>query len=348
MSQKINTVFLTFGCPVCREIQGKINWAWLDCKVVGSAETGEEGLRVLSEQSPELAICCAAPGEREAFERRMSDAHPFVVTLWADAKEYSDDPERYIGKLINRVKGAVSDIEEVRHGGLRDAGYVSKQTETAAQSLSELAEAGDYDGLRSLVFSYIDRITAWSGGDRLYIYMKIMELIMLADYRPGKNGSSFERLLRSDFSRKLQQMLLQDSAGGIDRFLYRSICDSIPMSARRREEELNFSLFEKAIAYIAEHYRRKLTLDEVARQVFISPSYFSNCFHQRMGVTFSEYLSQIRIDKAKELLNDTNLKIYEVAEKSGYEDFRHFGKMFKKYVGTTPAQYRRAHGDNQG
>ncbi len=122
--------------------------------------------------------------------------------------------------------------------------------------------------------------------------------------------------------------------------MYRSICNSISLSVQGRASQVSFSVFENAIGYIADNYSQKLTLDEVARQAFMSPSYFSNCFHQRMGVTFSEYVSLIRMEKAKELLREPGMKIYEVAEKSGYEDFRHFGKMFKKYVDVSPAQYQ--------
>ena len=81
-------------------------------------------------------------------------------------------------------------------------------------------------------------------------------------------------------------------------------------------------------------------MNRVAEHLFLNPSYFSKIFHEKMGDTFSKYLIRLRVNRAKELLKDSTLKIYEVAEQVGYQDFRHFVKLFKEQEGMTPAQYR--------
>ncbi len=83
-----------------------------------------------------------------------------------------------------------------------------------------------------------------------------------------------------------------------------------------------------------------IMMNDVAERHYLNPSYFSKVFHEEMGETFSKYLQRIRVEKAKGLLKQSSLKIYEVATEVGYNDFRHFAKTFKEVEGITPAQYR--------
>ena len=98
----------------------------------------------------------------------------------------------------------------------------------------------------------------------------------------------------------------------------------------------------KAKRYLADHYDdAELSLAQVAEHVGLNEKYFSNRFTKETGETFSNYLTQLRIQKAKELLRTTNFKSYEVAEMVGYRNAEHFTRMFKKESGVTPAQYRK-------
>lgn len=97
---------------------------------------------------------------------------------------------------------------------------------------------------------------------------------------------------------------------------------------------------EDAIHYIREHYAEDLTGKSVAATLGISESYLGKLFRQQMGYTFLEYLTMHRIYVALDLLSQTDLKTYHIAEKVGYKDARHFSDTFKKLVGVTPTQYR--------
>lgn len=95
-----------------------------------------------------------------------------------------------------------------------------------------------------------------------------------------------------------------------------------------------------AIHYIRNHYAEDLTGKTVAANLGISESYLGKLFRQQMGYTFLEYLTMHRIYVALDLLSQTDLKTYHIAEKVGYKDARHFSDIFKKLVGVTPTQYR--------
>lgn len=98
----------------------------------------------------------------------------------------------------------------------------------------------------------------------------------------------------------------------------------------------------KARRYISNHYENpNLKLGEVADYVGLNEKYFTNRFTKEGGETFTSYLAGIRLEKAKDLLNNTDYKIYEIAEMSGYQSSEHFTRMFKKYYNISPTQYRK-------
>lgn len=99
-------------------------------------------------------------------------------------------------------------------------------------------------------------------------------------------------------------------------------------------------IVELGMHYSHQHYMKGITMNDVAEHLYLNPSYFSKVFHGEVGETYSKYLTRLRMDKAKHLLKTSTLKVYEIAEKVGYADFRHFSKTFKEIEGMTPGKYR--------
>ena len=93
--------------------------------------------------------------------------------------------------------------------------------------------------------------------------------------------------------------------------------------------------------YLQEHLAEEISLSVLAEEFHLNPQYISQLFKSEIGVNFLAYLTNIRMEKAKKLLLTTSLSIAEVAEQSGYGDYRVFTKVFKKSEGVTPSQYRR-------
>ena len=93
---------------------------------------------------------------------------------------------------------------------------------------------------------------------------------------------------------------------------------------------------------IHEFYQSGITLDEIADKLNVTPEYLSMQFHKEMGETYSSYLKNYRVGKAKELLLGTQMKQYEVAAEVGYTDSKYFGRVFRECTGYTPAEYRKA------
>ena len=102
------------------------------------------------------------------------------------------------------------------------------------------------------------------------------------------------------------------------------------------------TMIDKAVEYVNQNYSNKeISLEDVSQKLYISSAYFSRLFKKEKGITFINYLTDIRMNKAKELIEDTNYKNFEVAEVVGYSEANYFSYSYKKYFGISPSQYRK-------
>lgn len=94
----------------------------------------------------------------------------------------------------------------------------------------------------------------------------------------------------------------------------------------------------KILKYINDHIEERLALEDLAKIVFMNPNYLSQLFKSEMNENLIDYIIRLKVEKAKELLISENLKLYEVAERVGYKDFRYFSHVFKKLTGFHPSE----------
>ncbi|OLS40912.1 response regulator [Bacillus sp. MRMR6] len=95
-----------------------------------------------------------------------------------------------------------------------------------------------------------------------------------------------------------------------------------------------------AFKYVSMNIEKKISLDEVSSYLYLNPSYFSRLFKKEVGETFVEYVTKMKINRAKELLEQTAESVGKICERLGYDNQSYFIKIFKNYVGVTPIEYR--------
>lgn len=106
-------------------------------------------------------------------------------------------------------------------------------------------------------------------------------------------------------------------------------------------ENSRIQFVEKAKRIIGERYADPVFgLDQIAEEISVSPAYFSTTFKKETGVSFVQYLTSARLEKAKELLKNTDAKTYEIAERTGFSEPNYFSFIFRKNIGLSPSQYR--------
>ena len=118
------------------------------------------------------------------------------------------------------------------------------------------------------------------------------------------------------------------------------IVETFANSAFGKTTSKNKDVIAKAISIIAQSYAEDITLDYVAQQVHLNSAYFSTLFKKETGHSFKEYLNMTRIEESKRLLTTSNYSIVDIAIAVGFEDQSYFSKVFKKYTGITPKQFR--------
>ena len=93
--------------------------------------------------------------------------------------------------------------------------------------------------------------------------------------------------------------------------------------------------------YIQYHVNEDLSIDKLAAQVYLSQGYLSSVFKKETGMNLSRYIRQCRMEKAKELLKNTNMKVVQICEKVGFANVSYFCQNFREYCGVSPDKYRK-------
>ena len=175
-------------------------------------------------------------------------------------------------------------------------------------------------------------LVRWSAGEQRFVSVEKRSCLIpgngplqhlvdaMASHREDAGATSLD-------ARLLAQSILEYSR--------RLIANPVP-----EEDRQSSAFFRAACLYIEENFDRLITRDTVAAHLRISPNYFSRVFREQGATTFSDYLTQVRIGKAKFMLEKYDLPLSQIAQRCGFNDFNYFYKVFKKVVGRTPTEYR--------
>jgi AraC-like DNA-binding protein len=120
------------------------------------------------------------------------------------------------------------------------------------------------------------------------------------------------------------------------------IVDAIARPDRARHDRS----LRRAQEYLLEHYTERISLKQIAHIAGFAPTYFSELFHEKVGQTFADYVRHLRLERAKHLLSTTAFDLQRIAELSGLSTRQYLIRAFKRWVGSTPAQYRKGSRDD--
>ena len=228
------------------------------------------------------------------------------------------------------------------------------------------------EGLKKIVdwekYNCVVAGTASSGKEGLAMVEKCQPDILFTDIRmPGMDGLTMLAALRSEH-KNLQVIILTgyrdfDYARealnlGVFRYLVKpskmkeldeameSLSERLASASESEQEPIeddnttaNNFIVKQAISYIEQHYKEKLTLTDVAEKVYVSHWHLSKLLNST-GKSFSDVLNEIRIENAKELMEDSSLHIADISDRVGFADTAHFSRVFKKYTGMSANEYR--------
>lgn len=169
------------------------------------------------------------------------------------------------------------------------------------------------------------------------IEIKVLELVMRIEHTAFfKGGVKYGFRYRENYWKEIHGC--RDYEELRNWFLEKTahVCQGMATTKEKESE----SVVAKARNYIDENYNKDISLDEVSRMVDISPYYFSKLFKQEQGEGFVEYLTRIRMTNARQLLKNQKYSIKEICSMCGYSDPNYFSRIFKRYEGVTPSEFR--------
>jgi len=200
----------------------------------------------------------------------------------------------------------------------------------------------DRSAAESLLNQLLGHIFFLTGGDFSYIRARICELLVLSARAAIDGGADETRVLAlcQTYIEEMQDIYNVDKLC----FWLTGVLKQLIDCMFGEDSACHRNVMPRALSYINMHYGSRITLDEVAREVHLSPSYFSRLFKSETGMSFSDYVQKIRIEQAKHQLRQKDCSMADIAGRTGFFDQSHFIKIFKHTTGLTPGEYRRRRG----
>jgi len=206
------------------------------------------------------------------------------------------------------------------------------------KALITKVKTGNVQEAKGILNDLLGYVLFSEGNDLNAVKTRAIELSSLLSRAAIESGASTDAILRinNQFLKNLSDITDLDNLC----LKLQEIVEVFTESMFHHMPTKNNEVIKKAFAYISQNYSSSLSLEAVANHVHLNPAYFSTIFKESSGSSFKEYLNMVRIEESKHLLANTDYSIINIAIATGFEDQSYFSKVFKKYTGLTPKQYR--------
>ncbi len=252
----------------------------------------------------------------------------------ANVRDLVEEEERLSREA--RVSDYIHDIKTMGGGS-----FSLCPAETEGDLLAAI-RAGDREGAREVLARLLATIRVSAGSDYDTVKARVLELVVLLSRAAIDGGADAESVFGINY-RALTEVDHQSTV--------EALCDWIAGIAERYVQfvfDVRSAGWSDAVIRASRAMRRrfveKIGLEDIARDVNLSPAYFSRVFKEEMGIGFSSYLNGLRVDRAKRLLTTTDRPILAISLDVGYSDQSHFSRVFRERTGLSPAKFRTASG----
>lgn len=207
------------------------------------------------------------------------------------------------------------------------------------KSMTSALDILDVDAVADIIDSVKLQILSgqpFTGNEIFQLAEEILNIYLMAMRNNNIDVPDTEQLV-NEFNSSAEKSATIHQLFGL---LNKSITESLQAIIEKKRQD-DTRPIRLAKNYIQQNYMNPITLEEVSDLVGFNASYFSTLFKKETGINFVQYLSEIRMEKAKELLKESNLSVAAICEEVGYSDLKHFTKSFRKTTGIKPNEYRK-------
>lgn len=310
-----------------------------DIKVVGDVTNGEEAWHMIQQLWPTVLITDIMMPEMDGLElaRNISEHRIPMAVIIISGYENFQYAQRAISYGVNRYL-----LKPVNQEDLRNALF------EAMGKLTEIEKLNHYLIKIQTYFDTINDVDSVEGIKGLY---KLVDDIKSLKHMNYPAYLSLLRIVESKISSMLASIEVKHAAmsnfsGVPDQEVRKhlgSLAEAWFLHPERNKKELK-QVIKTACDFIHSHYPDDLTLTQMAEYTNLSISHFSSLFKRYTGESLIAYINQVRVEKAKELLRNSNDKIYLIAEEVGFSSQPYFIRVFKNVTGMSPNEYRKSLG----
>ena len=208
--------------------------------------------------------------------------------------------------------------------------------------LLERIESGDKAASQRILNEILGYIFFSSSGSIDLMRARVIELVVLLSRAAIRGGADVEQIFGLNFT----YLGKINSFRNIDEIAYwlSGIMTRFTDQVFNLTNVKHADVIYRAVDFIRKNYMNRITLEETAARVYLSPAYFSRIFKEEMGCNFNAYVNAVRVEAAKKLLLNDKVALVDVSTLAGFEGQSYFSKVFKKIAGTTPGRFREARG----
>lgn len=206
------------------------------------------------------------------------------------------------------------------------------------KELYSKVRSGDTIAAKKLLNDILGHIFFSEGSNLNVIKSRIIELCSILSRAAVEGGASIDEIFKKN-THFINELSTADDLEELSFWLLK-VLDVFTDNVLKISETKNKNLIETALHYIHQNFPSTISLDLVADKVHLNPNYFSTIFKKETGTSLTYYINDLRINSAKHLLTSTNKSILEIAISVGFEDQSYFCKVFRKFSGLSPTQYR--------
>lgn len=281
---------------------------------------------------------CDPSGIRQIDCKSMTS---IAETLTMLIRYMLQEERKYIGQRLEISKMNMERLRAAKEMQIRESQpHYNKYPIELEKELIASVQMGDKNQAKQIINRFLNEIFSYASGDLEIVKAKLYEFTAFLSRSAVEAGAPLATL--TGVIKKSSRLLLENADfSDICRETVEILDGFLNAVYESRGKKNTSEHLYKAIQYINAHYFEDLNLDILAQNVFVSSYYLSHLFRREMGVTFSDYLTKVRVSRAKELLMEGR-SVEDVSECVGYRDGNYFIKIFKKYVGVTPSKYRKS------
>ncbi|CAM4338551.1 response regulator [Paenibacillus tarimensis] len=231
-------------------------------------------------------------------------------------------------------KGQLIEIGDVRRSEKEDIKHLDERLGALFSAMTRYDLVAIHDEIEALFQAARSLKTGFT------IRSFSLNILMKLDQHLHTMNEDLFKLLDIEFH-KLDIIMQFETIQDIQSWLRRQAYELSELLHKKKQKK-NWKLVQDVQRYVKDRLSVNMTLKDAAEHFSFSPNYLGQLFKEETGRNFSEYLIALRMEKAGELLRQTNLKIYEIAEQVGYRYLPYFSRQFKETYGMTPMEYRRS------